>query len=248
MLLKYTRQKEQLEDDIKEQMRQRVDKSSLLHQAKHRKIVIHYMEKCRERIDTVMQRKYAVEQLNVTAMQIEALQHVLDVPDRLQFCVECELGPLGQSGPDGRIDATRQEALDVFANSTQVTLGGNLGIALGPIGRNIEGAGAVGGGREARGRCLRGALGEHGDAQQPMGRSGARTDRGVPRRSAGVRSFKVMDVVAKADTLARSGKKIYHLEDGQPQASAPSVSIRRGAWTSQAAGSREPCTALTLNH
>ena len=44
-----------------------------------------------------------------------------------------------------------------------------------------------GGGREARGRCLRGALGEHGDAQQPMGRSGARTDRGVPRRSAGVR-------------------------------------------------------------
>ena len=37
-----------------------------------------------------------------------------------------------------------KEALDVFANSTQVTLGGNLGIALGPIGRNIEGAGAVG--------------------------------------------------------------------------------------------------------
>ena len=31
-----------------------------------------------------------------------------------------------------------KEALDVFANSTQVTLGGNLGIALGPIGRNIE--------------------------------------------------------------------------------------------------------------
>ena len=74
MLLKYTRQKEQLEDDIKEQMRQKVDKSLLLHQAKHRKIVIHYMEKCRERIDTVMQRKYAVEQLNITAMQIEALQ------------------------------------------------------------------------------------------------------------------------------------------------------------------------------
>ena len=74
MLRKYTRQKEQLEDEIKEQMRQKVDKSSLLHQAKHRKIVIHYMEKCRERIDTVMQRKYAVEQLNITAMQIEALQ------------------------------------------------------------------------------------------------------------------------------------------------------------------------------
>ena len=45
------------------------------------------------------------------------------------------------------------------------------------------------------------------------------------RRSAGVRSFKVMDVVAKADTLARSGKKIYHLEVGQPQSSAPQAAI-----------------------
>uniref|UniRef100_A0A7S0A9P8 Aminotransferase class I/classII large domain-containing protein n=1 Tax=Pyrodinium bahamense TaxID=73915 RepID=A0A7S0A9P8_9DINO len=34
-----------------------------------------------------------------------------------------------------------------------------------------------------------------------------------------------MDVVAKADQLARQGKKIYHLEVGQPQSSAPKAAI-----------------------
>ena len=40
-----------------------------------------------------------------------------------------------------------------------------------------------------------------------------------------IRSFKVMDVVHRADVLARSGRRIYHLEVGQPQSAAPKVAI-----------------------
>ena len=41
-----------------------------------------------------------------------------------------------------------------------------------------------------------------------------------------IRSFKVMDVVARADELARAGREIYHLEVGQPQSTAPQAAIR----------------------
>ena len=47
----------------------------------------------------------------------------------------------------------------------------------------------------------------------------------VPSKRSAIRSFKVMDVVAKADALARSGREIYHLEVGQPQSSAPRAAI-----------------------
>lgn len=45
------------------------------------------------------------------------------------------------------------------------------------------------------------------------------------RRASAVPSFKVMDVVQRADQLARAGKRIYHLEVGQPQSSAPRAAI-----------------------
>lgn len=57
------------------------------------------------------------------------------------------------------------------------------------------------------------------------------------QRSANIRSFKVMDVVAKADELARAGRTIYHLEVGQPQSSAPAVAIK----TAQEALANDRC-------
>ena len=48
----------------------------------------------------------------------------------------------------------------------------------------------------------------------------------VPSKRSAIRSFKVMDVVAKADQLARSGRDISHLEVGQPQSSAPKPAIK----------------------
>ncbi|KAL1526474.1 hypothetical protein AB1Y20_015184 [Prymnesium parvum] len=47
----------------------------------------------------------------------------------------------------------------------------------------------------------------------------------APSRRSAIRSFKVMDVVAKADQLARAGRTIYHLEVGQPQSSAPTAAL-----------------------
>ena len=46
------------------------------------------------------------------------------------------------------------------------------------------------------------------------------------QRASCIRSFKVMDVVAKADEMAREGRQIYHLEVGQPQSSAPQAAVR----------------------
>ena len=48
----------------------------------------------------------------------------------------------------------------------------------------------------------------------------------TPSKRSAIRSFKVMDVVARADALARSGRDIYHLEVGQPQSAAPKAAIK----------------------
>ena len=48
----------------------------------------------------------------------------------------------------------------------------------------------------------------------------------APSARSAIRSFKVMDVVARADELSRAGREIYHLEVGQPQSSAPAAAIR----------------------
>ena len=79
MVGKYDRQREKLDDDIKTGLRRKEDKAVLLQKLKQKKIVIHYMGKCRDRINTIMQKKYAIEQLNLTAMQIQALRHTTSV-------------------------------------------------------------------------------------------------------------------------------------------------------------------------
>ena len=48
----------------------------------------------------------------------------------------------------------------------------------------------------------------------------------APSARSAIRSFKVMDVVARADELSRAGREIYHLEVGQPQSTAPQPAIR----------------------
>ena len=73
MVSKYERQKDSLDMEIKDGLRRKEDKSILLQKLKQKKIVVHYMGKVRDRINTIMQKKYAIEQLNLTAMQVEAL-------------------------------------------------------------------------------------------------------------------------------------------------------------------------------
>tara|TARA_Y100000817_G_C16841510_1_gene538239 strand:+ start:211 stop:708 length:498 start_codon:yes stop_codon:yes gene_type:complete len=79
MVNKYDRQRQRLDDSIRDGLKRNEDKSVLIQKLKQKKIVIHYMNQCRQRINQVMQKQYAVEQLNLTAMQIEALQETVGV-------------------------------------------------------------------------------------------------------------------------------------------------------------------------
>ena len=79
MISKYDRQRQRLDDSIREGLRRNEDKSTLLQKLKQKKIVVHYMNQCRKRINQVMEKQYAVEQLNLTAMQIAALQETASV-------------------------------------------------------------------------------------------------------------------------------------------------------------------------
>lgn len=79
MVNKYDRQRVKLEDDIKDGLRRKEDRSVLLQKLKQKKIVVHYMGKTRDRINTIMQKRYAIEQLNLTRMQLEALRHTAGV-------------------------------------------------------------------------------------------------------------------------------------------------------------------------
>ena len=77
MVNKYDRQRQRLDDSIRDGLKRNEDKTVLIQKLKQKKIVIHYMNQCRQRINQVMQKQYAVEQLNLTAMQIEALQETV---------------------------------------------------------------------------------------------------------------------------------------------------------------------------
>ena len=79
MVNKYDRQRQRLDDSIRDGLKKNEDKSVLIQKLKQKKIVIHYMNQCRQKINQVMQKQYAVEQLNLTAMQIETLQETVGV-------------------------------------------------------------------------------------------------------------------------------------------------------------------------
>lgn len=74
MLSKYGRQLAELEMDIKSGIRRGLSKPTLLTKLRKKKILLHYMEQCRKKIDAIVQKQYALEQLNITAMQIEAMK------------------------------------------------------------------------------------------------------------------------------------------------------------------------------
>ncbi len=74
MLSKYGRQLRDLEDEIHHGIKRGASKPVLLTKLRRKKIVLHYMDRCRKKIDAIVQKQYALEQLNITAMQIEAMK------------------------------------------------------------------------------------------------------------------------------------------------------------------------------
>jgi hypothetical protein len=74
MLSKYGRQLAELEMDIKSGIRLGLSKPIMLTKLRKKKILLHYMDHCRKKIDAIIHKQYALEQLNITAMQIEAMK------------------------------------------------------------------------------------------------------------------------------------------------------------------------------
>lgn len=74
MVNKYERQQQRLDESVKDGLKRGENKSKLIQLLKQKKIVIHYIGVCNTRRNQLIQKQYAVEQLNLTAMQIKALQ------------------------------------------------------------------------------------------------------------------------------------------------------------------------------
>jgi len=75
MVNKYNRQYDELDADIKRSLRKKEDKALLIHKLRRKKVVLHYIESCRKKMDILMQKQYAIEQLNITKMQLDALKN-----------------------------------------------------------------------------------------------------------------------------------------------------------------------------
>lgn len=74
MLSKYGRQLHQVKEDLRYGIRNGQPKSSLIAKLRKKKIILHYMNQCRQKIDSIVQKQYALEQLDITAMQVEAMK------------------------------------------------------------------------------------------------------------------------------------------------------------------------------
>ena len=76
---KYRKQKSILTQEIHLGLRNKEDKSILINKLKRKKILDHYINVCHKRREVLMNKEYAVEQLNITAMQIEALKKTVGI-------------------------------------------------------------------------------------------------------------------------------------------------------------------------
>jgi len=74
MLSKYSRQLSDVEDKLRTGIRLGQAKSSLITKLRKKKIILHYMKTCQQKIDSIVQKQYALEQLDITAMQVEAMK------------------------------------------------------------------------------------------------------------------------------------------------------------------------------
>jgi len=79
MKVKYSRQVQDITDKIRLEIRTNNNKNTLMSYMRRRKLVMHYMRECDKKIDSIAQKKYALEQLAITALHIEALRSSRDV-------------------------------------------------------------------------------------------------------------------------------------------------------------------------
>jgi hypothetical protein len=76
---KYRQQQISLQAEIMRDIKQKVDKKNILGKLKRKKIIEHYVDVCQKRIDVIIEKEYALEQLNITSLHIEALKSTVSV-------------------------------------------------------------------------------------------------------------------------------------------------------------------------
>jgi len=79
MLRKYQRKLDDIQKDILQSIRAKENKDILIHKLRRKKVVLHHMNVCRRKIETLLQKQYALEQLNITKMQIDAIKNTVKV-------------------------------------------------------------------------------------------------------------------------------------------------------------------------
>ena len=79
MISKYSRESCDLEGDIRYGLKHGHSKDILLTKLRKKKILYHYMNQCRSKIDIILHKKYAVEQLKITSLQIAAMKDTASV-------------------------------------------------------------------------------------------------------------------------------------------------------------------------
>lgn len=79
MVKKYERQYQQLGFEIKSGLKNKENKAIIIHKLRRQKIILHYIENCRKKINVLVEKQYALEQLNITKLQLEALQNSVKV-------------------------------------------------------------------------------------------------------------------------------------------------------------------------
>ena len=76
---KYEKQKICLEEEIRMGIKNKENKSILMGKLRRKKIVMHYIEVCQKKIDNLIHKEYALEQINITKMQLDAIKSTVSV-------------------------------------------------------------------------------------------------------------------------------------------------------------------------
>lgn len=74
MISKYERQEEEITETIKTRLADGVAKKKLVNAMRRKKVVQHYIDICSKRVESIVAKRYAMEQLTITKMQIDAMK------------------------------------------------------------------------------------------------------------------------------------------------------------------------------
>jgi len=74
MLAKYGREMASLTEEIRSDIAYRRPKHQILRKLRKKKILMYYISQCERRTESIVGKRYALEQLELTAMQIEAMK------------------------------------------------------------------------------------------------------------------------------------------------------------------------------